>query len=111
VTITTPQRDIEEALRIAGESRALANELFVQFLDELPVQMKRIHQLADQGQLIELREILHQLKGGAAVCALKGFIDALDALHAQVKAGERDRILELLSALDERAERLPDERP
>jgi HPt (histidine-containing phosphotransfer) domain-containing protein len=97
-------RDLDEALRITGGSRELADELYQQFIDELPAQMAQIEALCAEGANGLLREMLHQVKGGAAVCAVKPFIEALDNLHQDVKIrAEADQVRNSLAVLRRRA--------
>ena len=97
-------RDLDEALRITGGSRALADELYGQFIDELPAQMAQIEALCAEGADGPVREMLHQVKGGAAVCAVKPFIEALDSLHEDVKArAGADQVRDSLTLLRQRA--------
>ena len=97
-------RDLDEALRITGGSRELADELYEQFIDELPAQMARIEALCSEGANGPLREMLHQGKGGASVCAVKPFIEALDNLHEDVKnRAKADQVRDSLAALRRRA--------
>ena len=99
-------RDLDEAMRIAGGSRELVDELFEQFCAELPERMATISELAAAGDYQELREALHQLKGGAAVCAVKPLIAALEDLHRAVRSGADSEVPQLLSFLEDRAEAL-----
>lgn len=99
-------RDLDEAMRIAGGSRELVDELFEQFCAELPERMATISELAAAGDYQELREALHQLKGGAAVCAVKPLIAALEDLHRAVRTGADNAVPQLLSALEDRADAL-----
>lgn len=100
----TTIRDLNEALRITGGSRELADELYEQFIDELPAQMAQIEALCAEGANGPLREILHQVKGGASVCAVKPFIEALDNLHEDVKTlAGADQVRDSLAVLRRRA--------
>jgi HPt (histidine-containing phosphotransfer) domain-containing protein len=97
-------RDLDEALRITGGSRELADELYQQFIDELPAQMAQIEALCAEDANGPLREMLHQVKGGASVCAVKPFIEALDNLHQDVKTrAEADQVRNSLAVLRRRA--------
>ena len=100
----TTIRDLDEALRITGGSRELADELYEQFIDELPAQMAKIEALCAEGANGPLREILHQIKGGASVCAVKPFIEALDNLHEDVKTrADANQVQDSLAMLRRRA--------
>ena len=99
-------RDLDEALRIAGGSRELVDELFGQFRAELPGRMATISELAAGGDYARMREALHQLKGGAAVCAVKPLIAALEDLHRAVRSDSYDGVPRLLAVLEECADSL-----
>lgn len=99
-------RDLAEALRISGGARDLADELYAQFLAELPGYLKGIRQLLEDRKDAPLRDLLHQLKGGAAVCAVKAFLAILDELHRAVKAGDWGRAGQLAGELETCADRL-----
>lgn len=99
-------RDLDEAMRIAGGSRELVDDLFAQFCTELPGRMATISRLAEAGDYQRLREALHQLKGGAAVCAVKPFLNGLEDVHRAVKSAQDGRIEALLADLHDRADEL-----
>jgi HPt (histidine-containing phosphotransfer) domain-containing protein len=99
-------RDLDEALRIAGGSRELVDELFQQFCAELPGRMATISELAVARDYERLREALHQLKGGAVVCAVKPLVTALEDLHRAVKSAPHEDVPRLLAILQERADEL-----
>lgn len=99
-------RDLDEALRIAGGSRELVDDLFAQFRAELPARMATISELAAAGDHEQMREVLHQLKGGAAVCAVKPFLAALEEMHRAVRSGQSDRVPPSLVTLQDRADEL-----
>jgi HPt (histidine-containing phosphotransfer) domain-containing protein len=101
-------RDLDEALRIAGGSRELVDELFAQFCAELPACMAAISELTAAGAHDQMREELHQLKGGAVVCAVKPFIEAVDDVHRAVKTGQYGQVEALLAILQARAKALVD---
>ena len=107
-----PIRDLEEALRITGGSRELADELFSQFLGELPAQISEAEVLLANGAHSELRDLLHQIRGGASVCAVKPFIQALDELHQEVKfSGDFNKTMALMEMLRQRTDELFADRP
>ena len=87
-------RDIDAALRITGGSRALADELFDQFRAELPHHMVQLEALVAAMDMTGLRQQLHQLKGGAAVCAVTAFIEVLDELHDAARNKDQQLIPE-----------------
>lgn len=100
-------RDLDDALRITGGSRELADELFVQFLEELPAQMAAVEIFLANSAEGELRDLLHQIRGGASVCAVKPFIEALDELHQQIKfSSDRNEALVCMTALRQRTDEL-----
>lgn len=92
-------RDLDEAMRIAGGSRDLVDELFSQFCAELPGRMETIAALVESDDRQALRESLHQLKGGAAVCAVRPFLAALEELHEAARSGNSARLNALLADL------------
>ena len=99
-------RDLDEALRIAGGSRELVDDLFAQFCAELPGRMAVIEELSVTGDRQGLREALHQLKGGAAVCAVKPFLAVLEELHQAARSGGSVGLEPLLAKLRDCAEAL-----
>lgn len=100
-------RDLDDALRITGGSRELADELFVQFLDELPAQIAEVEVFLAENARADLRNLLHQIRGGASVCAVKPFIQALDDLHQHIKSGgNRKEAFVCMTALRQRTDEL-----
>lgn len=92
-------RDTDAALRIAGGSRELADELFKQFRNELPQQMETLKTLLHERDMESAREMLHQVKGAAAICALTGLVPELDRLREAVVDENQDRINERFESL------------
>lgn len=101
-------RDTDTAVRIAGGSDQLADELFAQFLEELPGQMKQIETAMLAGETDALKEALHQLKGAAAICGVKGLVTHLDRMRETLLAADSQgfqRQYEALQAMTGRLER------
>lgn len=100
-------RDLDEALRITGGSRELVDDLFTQFLDELPGQMAEVEIFLANDAHRELRDLLHQIRGGASVCAVRPFIEALDDLHQHIKfSGTREDAMSRMAILRQRTDEL-----
>jgi len=101
-----PLRDIEHAMRISGGSRTLVDQLYARFCAELAEQMAALTRIVQEGDTNELREALHQLKGGAAVCAVTPFLEALETLRSAAKEQNDEAIRKGLRGLQKEAQRL-----
>ncbi|OOZ37380.1 response regulator [Solemya velesiana gill symbiont] len=76
-----PSRDAEEALRIAGGRKELADEMFMRLIQDLQTMGKQLRDNLENQDWSELKENAHRLHGSAAVCgvsALKKYVSDLE---------------------------------
>ena len=104
--VELPMRDIEQALRIAGGSEAVADKLYMALLAELPESLQCIHGLYEQGDLGAMWHEVHRLHGAAAVCAVPALHNALNNLQSAIKLEDADRIGSTLVRVQHEANRL-----
>jgi HPt (histidine-containing phosphotransfer) domain-containing protein len=81
--------DETDAIATVGGDRALALEMLNELVASLPAQLKAFEELSENGQLADLAETAHQLKGGAAYCGVPDLTAALEALDQAARSGSR----------------------
>lgn len=87
-----PVYDRDQALRLAGGSDELADELLQRFIDELDSALALIQQGLDQEDAEQAYEHTHRLHGSAAYCGVPALKNAAHRLEEAVKAGIADNI-------------------
>lgn len=109
---TLPVRDMDQALRVAGGQQGIADKLYRQFIDELPVALGQIHSSHAARDWPGLWQHTHRLHGAAAVCGVPALHAALNRLQTAVKAEQPLAIDDTLSAVEtEMARLLADNNP
>jgi two-component system sensor histidine kinase BarA len=101
-----PVRDIDQALRVAGGQRGIADKLFEQFRAELPRALADIQTSHRARDWAALWQHTHRLHGAAAVCGVPALHRALSELQRAVKNEQLAAIDEGLAILQREAERL-----
>jgi len=99
--VSVPPRDREEALRATGGREDLANEMFRQFMRELPEQVASLKEHLARQDAAGVVAVAHKLHGACAVCgvpALKASVARLEQI-----AGKGDP--KLISTALEQVER------
>ncbi|HIE54762.1 MAG TPA: response regulator, partial [Chromatiaceae bacterium] len=84
-----PIRDEVQALRIAGGSKSIAENLFAQFLNTLADDVHAMGKLVEAEQWEDLWQSIHHLQGAVAVCGVPAFSAALKQLQASVRNENR----------------------
>ena len=80
-------RSIETALQITGGQEALANDLYAQFINELPSEIHRIKIACRKQRWHDLTERAHRLHGSTALCGVRG----LNRLIAELELASNRR--------------------
>lgn len=93
-------RDIEQAIQIAGGKPELAQRLFEQFCIELPQQAESIQLYATERNWDDLRETAHSLRGSASICAAISLKKISQLLEEAANNKSDDNITYLLNKLD-----------
>jgi len=105
--IPLPSRDYTAALKVVGGRKDLAEEMFGQFMSDLPGQIKELGHSCNQGEIENLIEIAHKLHGACAVCGVPALTNAVRELEVATSQGcNLDETATLLSVLVAEAERL-----
>ena len=105
-TIPVPVRDLEQALRVAGGNNDLAEEMFEQLCQELPLQLTSIREQAAAAEGDELVKTVHRLRGSTAVCGVPALNDVVGRLERSARAKQPQEVRSLLKQLDQEAARL-----
>ena len=71
---------------------SFSSELFAELLIELPEHRKKISQAYEAGNLHDLRNNVHQLRGAIVYCDAPELEGALRSLHRALATTDRDRI-------------------
>ena len=106
VVSSLPTRDLEQALRVAGGQRGIADKLFAQLMAELPSALQEIRHSHRRQDWSGLWQYTHRLQGAAAVCGVPALHFALNVLQQAVKAEQPLAIDEALVELQHEADRL-----
>jgi len=69
-TDTLPIRDIEQALRITGGQRVVADKLLAKLVEQLPDYLDSVISKYKEKDWPQLWQILHKLHGATAVCGV-----------------------------------------
>ncbi len=105
---TLPVRDAAKAIRIAGNSEAIADKLFAQLLDSLPPSQQRISELHASQKWNDLWQEVHKLKGAVSVCGTPALTQVIQRLEAATKSEAEDDITVELGQLEYEIKRLID---
>jgi two-component system sensor histidine kinase BarA len=106
VLSSLPTRDLDQALRVAGGQRGIADKLFAQFLTELPAALKEIRDSHQRQDWSGLWQHTHRLHGAAAVCGVPALHFALNVLQQAVKAEQPLAIEDALVDVQHETDRL-----
>lgn len=89
---TLPIRNLEQALLATGGNARLANMLLRNMLEELPAQVTGIQAMIAAREWTPLRDLAHQIKGGAKLCGCIALIEAAKMLEQQALEGRTEDI-------------------
>ncbi|MEN8176600.1 MAG: Hpt domain-containing protein [Pseudomonadota bacterium] len=104
--IETDPRDLDQALRVTGGSRELADELFAELLRDLPARLRELARSFERKDWTAMRESLHQLEGSTAVCALPALREQAQRLHGLIRDGKTEGIDDEFALLVDEGESL-----
>ena len=94
------------AVRIAGGSPALADELFAMLMEDLPEQRATLVEALRAGDHERLRGCAHQIHGAAAYCGVNRLREAARALESALARGEAEAAPALTESLLAEVDRL-----
>lgn len=69
---TSPVYDREQALKTTGGDAQLADDLLERFVTNLEHDIVSLRRLLEEKKWTELRELIHRIRGAAAICGLPG---------------------------------------
>lgn len=101
-----PTRAIDEALRITGGSREVADMLIADMLGSLPDQLTEAAGTLAQEDWIRLREVTHRIKGATAVCAVPALHHAVCELQRVAREADAARARSWLDRVEVERQRL-----
>jgi signal transduction histidine kinase/DNA-binding response OmpR family regulator len=96
-----PVRDRESALRVAGGDQQIADRMFSMLLDNLEKDLPQFQRLAQSGDMQQLWEQAHRLKGAAAACGTPALHHLLDQLGSAARGTNPSDITVLIEKLTE----------
>ncbi len=96
-----PVRDRESALRVAGGDQQIADRMFSMLLDNLEKDLPQFQRLAQSGDMQQLWEQAHRLKGAAAACGTPALHRLLDQLGSAARGTNPSDITVLIERLTE----------
>ncbi len=102
----TDESSRARAVRIAGGSPALADELFAMLMEDLPEQRATLVEALREGDHERLRGCAHQIHGAAAYCGVVRLRDAARALESALARGEAEAAPALTESLLAEVDRL-----
>jgi len=103
---TLAMRDIDQALRISGGSKTVAEKLYAALLQELPFTLKKVHESFAHDNFSQMWQEVHKLQGATAVCAVPALHHALSNLQAAIKLEDNEQIGLMLANVQQEANRL-----
>ena len=101
-------RDYEQALRITGGKKSVADKLFSQLVDQLPDYMASIKHEYINKDWKSLWQVLHKLHGATSVCGVPAFNKVINNMQKQVRKADYLTIGVELQKLEKEAERIID---
>jgi two-component system sensor histidine kinase BarA len=99
-------RDRDLAIRIAGGSSRVADELFDEFLGALPDVLRRLQEAYAGDDRAAMRATLHKLEGSISVCALPAIDRATRRLQEAMRADSQSALATAMGRLQQEANRL-----
>ncbi|BAN69640.1 ATP-binding protein [endosymbiont of unidentified scaly snail isolate Monju] len=96
-----PIRDRDCALRVAGGDQQVAGRMFRMLVDNLEKDLPQLQRLAQSGDMHQLWEQAHKLKGAAAACGTPALHRLLDRLGSAARANDIGKISVLIERLAE----------
>ena len=100
--------DREAARKAAGGRAELADELYEQFLEELPMQIKLIKSCYIGQNWVELAETAHRLRGSTAICGVSALNRLMGELEPAALQKDDSEVSRLISEAESEVKNLPD---
>ena len=101
-----PVYDRTLALHRVGGNEAVADELLRMLREDLPGQYQSLTQAFGQGDLEQVRELAHKIRGSANYCGAPALRQAADALENAILDGRSSGLEPLVTGLGEAKEAL-----
>ena len=101
-----PVRNMEQALRIAGGSADLVEEMFTQLLKDLPLQLEQMEKQALETDWEALWNTTHHMHGATTLCGVPALDHAVAMLEKEAKSGKPEEALACLDQVGIEIERL-----
>ncbi len=98
--------DIDAFRERTADDKKLAQELFDCFLNDLPEYRNNLIMTAEKEDEVELRAILHKLKGCVGIFGFDGLSEYIRTLEFADKEDMKAKISDLLLAIDEHTKEL-----
>lgn len=102
----TPVIDWDDAVRLAGHKKELARDLLEMLVEQLPKELKRIHQLNQDKNYLEMQKAVHKLHGAVCYTGTPRLKLVLANLETSLKSHIMDSSSSLLNQLDSEVDRL-----
>ncbi len=99
-------RDLERAVRIAGENRQLADTMYAALLERLPKAIADLWEAVRRGDINLVQAQAHGLRGGVAYCSLPALGLALEQLEKAAAQWRDADIEDLMGKVQREVERL-----
>ena len=94
------------AMKRAGGSLQLAEQIFGMLRADLPQLQQDIEKAYSQQQHAELRRLVHKIVGATRYCGVPGLADSAEVLDKYLKAGQSEKLTLLLQHLYEEIDRV-----
>ena len=104
--VRLPIRDRNKLLLATGGDRKLAQQLFIEFCDELPKDISTIRQLFAASRWDELWDIVHRLHGSTSICGVPALNAVIKELEDKCKHRNTPDTDQLLKRLESEADTL-----
>ncbi len=101
-----PIRDLNQALRITGGKKTVADKLLNQLVEQLPDYLAQIRQECNNKDWEQLWQILHKLHGATLVCGIPAFNKVINNMQKHVRNAEYLSLDKELEKLEKEAKRL-----
>jgi len=99
-------RDLEKAIQVTGGSKEIADNLYVQFVDELPEAIRGLEEDLRRQDLGSMWDNAHRLHGAAAATATLAIHAALGVLQTSIKQSDMDAVQRHLVVVKKEAKRI-----
>lgn len=101
-----PIFDWQNCLEISNNNPKIAKEILKEFLKELPLMQSRIHQLYQNKNYAELKEIIHQLNGASSYCGVIHLKQLVEQIETSLRASQVDNLEIYITSLNQEIEKI-----